>query len=307
MSDSNVLLAESRALLARAIPYLRGPDALDEQAEVLEDGSGIRLSSSGRFYPFENGVLDFLGDGLRPTITQRALDTHLSSWFYDRLRNTLLRLVGSPRFPAEVDQTQADLRVGPGDTVIDLACGQGNFTVEWARRAGAEGLVLGVDISTAMLRRAAARVRAAGLSNVLFIRGDALRLPLASRSVSRVNCSGGFHQFPDLSKGLREIARITTAGARLTACMFASAGDRLSGVQERLKRAFSFHVVPLAWLERELEALGFTEFSWSIPGRGFAYVAAQRVPPDPAGQGRKALDDHSEVASGLEDRRPDTT
>ena len=59
--------------------------------------------------------------------------------------------------------------------------------------------------------------------------------------------------------------------------MFASAGDRLSGVQERLERAFAFHVIPLGRLERELDGLGFTEFSRSIPGRGFAYVAAQRV------------------------------
>jgi len=37
----------------------------------------------------------------------------------------------------------------------------------------------------------------------------------------KVNCSGGFHQFPDLPHAWREIARVSVGGAVLTASTFA--------------------------------------------------------------------------------------
>lgn len=84
-----------------------------------------------------------------------------------------------------------------GDTVLDLACGQGNFTVEWAKRVGPQGLVIGLDISSALLERAVYHVNRGGLDNVLLIRDDAHQLPSADDILHRVNCSGDFHQFPD--------------------------------------------------------------------------------------------------------------
>ena len=68
------------------------------------------------------------------------------------------------------------LDVGPGDRVLDLACGTGDFT-EIARARGAT--VVALDFAAEMLRRARTR-----LGRAVLVRGDALALPLAAESVT---------------------------------------------------------------------------------------------------------------------------
>jgi demethylmenaquinone methyltransferase/2-methoxy-6-polyprenyl-1,4-benzoquinol methylase len=178
--------------------------------------------------------------------------------------------------------------VRPGDVVVDLACGHGNFTLEWARLAGPDGLVIGLDLSRSMLPRAAARVARARAANVLLIHGNAQQLPIASGAVRRVNCSGGFHAFPDLPRALREIARISTPGAVLTASMFAEdPHHQHPRLREWLRVKLGLHFVPLLWLGEQLEALGYTEYTWAAPKGGFGYVSAVKADgqsdlPDPA-------------------------
>jgi len=64
----------------------------------------------------------------------------------------------------------------PGDTVIDLGCGTGANFPHLRERVGAEGRVIGVDVTGPMLARA--RDRAADWANVHVCRGDAADPPL---------------------------------------------------------------------------------------------------------------------------------
>ena len=61
------------------------------------------------------------------------------------------------------------LDCGPGDRVLDLFCGLGNFSLPLARRAGS---VLGVELDAAMVRAAEANAAANGLDNVRFRAAD---------------------------------------------------------------------------------------------------------------------------------------
>ena len=54
-------------------------------------------------------------------------------------------------------------RIGPGCRVLDVAAGAGEQSIAAARRVGASGHVLATDIAPALLERAAADARAAGL------------------------------------------------------------------------------------------------------------------------------------------------
>jgi ubiquinone/menaquinone biosynthesis C-methylase UbiE len=263
-------------LLERAASVVRLPTSPGSAPEVLLDGSGLRCRQTGRIYPYRDGILHLLPRELALTPAQRVLARSFAAWAYDRLRGVLLRLLGGTGFARELAGIQEELQVRPGDTVLDLACGHGNFTVAWADRVGPQGLVLGLDISHAMLRRAARRVRRRGLHHVLLIRGDAHCLPLADRCLARVNCSGGFHQLPDLPRALREIARVSRPGARLTASTFASEpNDRHPGVKAWFRRRFDLHFVPLAWLGEQLAALGHRDYRWSLPGGWFGYSSAR--------------------------------
>ncbi len=63
-----------------------------------------------------------------------------------------------------------------GDQVLDVGCGTGlNFPL-LRERVGAEGVIVGIDASTAMLRQARRRARRAGWDNIVLIRAELMRL-----------------------------------------------------------------------------------------------------------------------------------
>jgi SAM-dependent methyltransferase len=263
-------------LLRRAAALVRLPSSRERAPEV-RDG-GLRCPATGAEFPYHDGILDLLPGERRRTLSQWSLDTTFTAWLYDRAREPMLKLVGLPDFATEVENIRTRLEPAPGDVVVDLACGHGNFTMEWARLVGREGLVIGLDVSRSMLARAAARVAGSGATNVLLIHGDAQELPIASASVGRVNCSGGFHAFPDLPRALREIARISAPGAVLTASMFAeNPRHPHPRLRELLRVQLGLHFVPLFWLGEQLEGLGYSRYTWSVPKGGFGYVSAVKT------------------------------
>jgi len=257
--------------LARAAPLLRLPTAPDQAPQLVED-AGLRCPRTGRVHPLRDGVLDLLGGDFRPTPAQRALDTRVSAWLYDQLRDRLAFVFSMPSFPEEAADVVERLAVGPGDVVLDLACGHGNFTEALADRVGPEGLVIGLDIAASMLRRAARRVAARGLRQVLLIRGDALALPFADGCLRKVNCSGGLHQIPDLPRALAEIARVAGPGARLAASGFAVESERAVTAFQRFgRRRFGMHFVDLEWLREELARVGFESVETRMPASRIGY------------------------------------
>ncbi len=67
----------------------------------------------------------------------------------------------------------------PGQTVCDLGCGNGFYTVRMAKRVGDRGIVYAVDIQPEMLTLLGARAKAAGLKNIKPLLGTRVdpRLP----------------------------------------------------------------------------------------------------------------------------------
>ena len=107
-----------------------------------------------------DGYLDLLGDedptGHAPG--QRLMVSRALPLVYERiwrpLGGRLLMGLMGPGMRGEHRIALEMLSLSAGDKVLDVACGPGNFTREFARAAGAGGLVVGLDASRTMLDRA---------------------------------------------------------------------------------------------------------------------------------------------------------
>lgn len=96
------------------------------------------------------------------------------------------------------------LDVGPGATVVDLACGTGDL----CRDLAAAGYrPVGIDLSLGMLRHA--RTRAP------LMQGDALSLPFGDGSVDGVVSGFALRNFVALAPVLDELARVVRPGGRI--------------------------------------------------------------------------------------------
>ncbi|GAA5071509.1 methyltransferase domain-containing protein [Nocardia iowensis] len=160
-----------------------------------------------------HGYLDQLGP--QPAADGRAVNTGFvqSLWssrigasLFDHAATAARRVVGILQSPAE------RLRLQPGHTVLDIACGPGEITTALARTVGPGGLAVGIDISESMLTRAAHRHRA---GNTAFLRADAQRLPLRDHTVDAVTCIAGLQLIPDPDAALAEMIRVLRPGGYL--------------------------------------------------------------------------------------------
>ncbi|WP_327420424.1 MULTISPECIES: class I SAM-dependent methyltransferase [unclassified Streptomyces] len=100
----------------------------------------------------------------------------------------------------------------PGRRALDVGCGSGRALPALRAEVGAEGVVLGVELTPAMLTAAAKEGRA-DLARLLM--ADACRLPLAAGVVDGIFSAGLVDHLPDPAAALSEWARVTAMGGVL--------------------------------------------------------------------------------------------
>ena len=123
---------------------------------------------------------------------------------YDRV-NRLMTFNADQRWRKDLVQR---LRIGPGDRVLDLACGTGDFAM-LCRARGAE--VVGLDFSRGMLVAAAGR----NGHSASWVQGDGLRLPLADGAFTAAVSGFALRNFVSIQPVFEELARVLKPGARL--------------------------------------------------------------------------------------------
>jgi ubiquinone/menaquinone biosynthesis C-methylase UbiE len=110
--------------------------------------------------------------------------------------------------------------LGPGERVVDVACGTGLVTFAAADAVGANGTVVGVDLSAAMVARAAANTEARDLGHVRFERMDAENLTLPTASFDVALCALGLMYVPDPRQAIGEMTRVLAPGGRMVAAVW---------------------------------------------------------------------------------------
>lgn len=107
------------------------------------------------------------------------------------------------------------LEPAAGETVLDLGSGAGLDAFLAARRVGASGHVIGVDMTPAMLAKARTNAAQLGLGQVEFREGRLEALPVADASVDAVTSNCVINLVPDKAAVFAEIARVLKPGGRL--------------------------------------------------------------------------------------------
>ena len=101
----------------------------------------------------------------------------------------------------------------PGDRVIDVGCGCGATTIDFAARVGPSGEVLGLDISEPMLARA--RERAAQNLVVRFERADATVYDFEPNGADLAASRFGVMFFADPARSFANLRKGLKPGGRL--------------------------------------------------------------------------------------------
>ena len=194
-----------RAAVAESIP-----PAVEQALELLR-------SRPAEERPSPRGYLDLLGDrdpiGSHPA--QRLMLSRALPLIYQRLwrplgARLLMGLTG-PGTAEEHEMALDSLAIAPADRVLDLACGPGNFSRDFAA-AASRGLVVGLDASDSMLATA---VRETEAANVAYIRGDACDLPFRDGSFDAVCCFAALYLIERPMRALEEAVRVLAPGGRL--------------------------------------------------------------------------------------------
>ncbi len=167
---------------------------------------------------------DALRSQIRDKYTVVALEPQTG--FHFHTGRPLARMLGYDeadldRLPSAVAESFAGTgnpfafgRLAEGEVVVDIGCGAGFDTLLAAGQVGPRGRVIAVDMTPAMLDKAAAGALVLNLRNVEVRHGVAEELPVPSQSADVVISNGVMNLCPDKLAAMREVRRVLRPGGR---------------------------------------------------------------------------------------------
>jgi SAM-dependent methyltransferase len=156
-------------------------------------------------------------------------------------------------------------RSGPGDTVLDVACGGGLVARAFAPHVRH---ATGIDVTPAMLDTARQAAAEKGLANLTWDQGDVTTLPYADGAFTIVATRFSFHHFLDPLAVLKEMARVCAPGGRIVVADSSPSEDKAKAAAfnrlELLRDPSHTRALPLSEMKRLFTAAGLGEPSVSF-------------------------------------------
>ena len=134
--------------------------------------------------------------------TRKIYDVH--AMFYDATFGRLVR--------RRIARAISHMNLRHDDRVLDLGIGTG---VSLDYYPGDRGRIIGVDLSSGMLRKAREKIRERGLHNAAVFQADALHLPFGDDTFDHVFMSHVISVVSDPYKLIQEAQRVAKPGARI--------------------------------------------------------------------------------------------
>ena len=112
-----------------------------------------------------------------------------------------------------------------GQTILEVGCGTGFFTIPAAKLIGDQGCLVAMDVSSGFIERVSKKVQAADLKNVRVVKRDALDTGLDAASIDTVLLFGVI-PFPllPLNRLLPEMHRVIKPEGSLAVWLFPVSG-----------------------------------------------------------------------------------
>ena len=114
------------------------------------------------------------------------------------------------------------LRLTGSEVVLDVCTGTADLAIAARTATPRAARVVAVDFAGAMLEIGRDKVARAGLAHeVMFVRGDATRIPVTDSSMDAVTVAFGIRNVEDVPAACREMRRVLRRGGRLAILEFA--------------------------------------------------------------------------------------
>ncbi|MEY4095920.1 MAG: Demethylmenaquinone methyltransferase [Acidobacteriota bacterium] len=170
------------------------------------------------------------------------------------------------------------------ERLLDVCTGTADVAIGAARRGAAR--VVGVDFSGAMLGHGLEKVTSASLGQrIQLIRGDAMNLPVASRSVNAATITFGIRNVQQPAVACEELARVLTDGGRIAILEFGIPSWRPFGaiynwynrhILPRIGSAISGHDAAYTYLPESMKTFPYgDDFAAMLRAAGFSQVHAR--------------------------------
>ncbi len=154
----------------------------------------------------------------------------------------------------------------PGETVLDLGSGAGIDVFLAAQDVGPSGHVIGIDMTSEMIRRARENAAKHGIENVEFRRGDIEAMPVDDTSVDVVISNCVINLAPDKRAVYSEMHRVLRPGGRFVVSDVVTYGQMPESVRKDLE----------LWAGCVAGALDRQEYLRIIAEAGFERVSVKK-------------------------------
>jgi arsenite methyltransferase len=148
-------------------------------------------------------------DFVFPTGRAWTEDLRYPSELLERIPDSAIQSFAGVANPFSLGELQ------PGERVLDLGCGAGTDSLVAAQMVGADGHVVGIDMTPEMLAKARGAAAEMGAENAEFFESEAEQLPFADGSFDVVISNGVIDLIPDKDAVFSEIFRVLRPGGRI--------------------------------------------------------------------------------------------
>jgi ubiquinone/menaquinone biosynthesis C-methylase UbiE len=140
---------------------------------------------------------------------------------------TTMHYTGAPWLVRESRQREEDCRrlldeldVQPGQTLCDMGCGNGFYTIQLARLTDRQGKVYAIDIQPEMLEMLETRARQEGIENVQPVLSTETDARLPEKSIDLVLLVDVYHEFARPAEMLQAIRASLKPAGRIALAEF---------------------------------------------------------------------------------------